>query len=144
MAEKVYQVRDVGIYHGLPVYDSNINGLTAIVTGANGISGYYMVRALSQAPQRWKRIICLSRRPPALELPPNAEFISLDFLKTPEEIGKVLKEKNVKADYVFFFSYIQVEPKAGKFFMWKRDRLLESMCYDQYWLIRRDLNELTH
>lgn len=112
--ERTYSVRDKGIYHGLPVFPSELKDLTAIVTGANGISGYYMLKALAEAPQRWKRIICLSRRPPALKLPSNAEFISLDFLKSPEEIATVLKEKEVQANYVFFFSYIQVDPKAGE------------------------------
>lgn len=75
-----------------------------------------MLRALSQSPQRWSKIYCLSRRPPYTPggLPSNAEHISLDFLKSPEEIGAVLKEKGVNADYVFFYSYVQPPPKAGK------------------------------
>lgn len=32
-----------GIYHGLPELPSVPNGLTAVVTGANGISGAHMV-----------------------------------------------------------------------------------------------------
>lgn len=104
-----------GIYHGLPTFPSNLKGLTAIITGANGISGNYMLRVLAQAPERWSKIYCLSRRPPAIPdgLPKNAEHIALDFLKKPEEIANVLKEHGVKADYVFFFSYIQVQPKEG-------------------------------
>jgi nucleoside-diphosphate-sugar epimerase len=115
MAEKVYQVRDVGIYHGLPVYDPSIKGLTAIVTGANGISGHHMVRVLAQSPQRWSKIYCLSRHPQVWQgsLALNTEHIPLDFLRPPEDIGAVLKEKGVTADHVFFFSYIQVEPKPG-------------------------------
>ena len=41
-----------GIYHGLPKYPDNIQGLTAIVTGANGISGQHMLEALAKSPQR--------------------------------------------------------------------------------------------
>lgn len=110
------QVHTVGIYHGLPVYPENLNGQTAIITGANGISGYYMYRVLAQDPKRWKKIYCLSRRPPLIPggLPSHVEHIPLDFLKEPEDIASVLKEHNVIADYVFFFSYIQVEPKPGK------------------------------
>jgi hypothetical protein len=106
-------VQSRGIYHGLPVYPPELKGLTAIITGANGISGNYMLRVLAQAPERWSKIYCLSRRPPALPdgLPENAEHIAVDFLQKPEEIAKVLKEKGVKADYVFFYSYVQVEPK---------------------------------
>jgi nucleoside-diphosphate-sugar epimerase len=74
-----------------------------------------MIRVLAQSPERWSKIYCLSRRPPVLPggLPPNAEHIALDFLQSPEEISAVLTEKGVTADHVFFFSYIQVEPKAG-------------------------------
>ena len=105
-----------GIYHGLPTFPKPDTGYTAIITGANGISGYYMLRVLSQSPERWSKIYCLSRRPPLIPggLPKNAEHIALDFLKEPEEISNTLKEKGVKrVDYVFFFSYIQVPPKEG-------------------------------
>lgn len=111
----IQQVQSKGIYHGLPVFPPSINGLTAIITGANGISGYYMLKVLSQSPQRWSKIYCLSRRPPLIPggLPANVEHIALDFLKDPAEIADVLTKKNVKADYVFFYSYIQPPPKAG-------------------------------
>jgi hypothetical protein len=33
-----------GMFHGLPTFPKSISGLTAIVTGANGISGTHMVR----------------------------------------------------------------------------------------------------
>lgn len=41
--QKVYS-RD--IFHGLPDLSSSPNGLTAVVTGANGISGAHMVQQL--------------------------------------------------------------------------------------------------
>ena len=115
MASGQFTVQTKGIYHGLPVYPDNLKGLTAIITGANGISGYHMLKVLAQSPERWTKIYCLSRRPPAIPggLPKNAEFVSLDFLKDPQEIAETLKAKNVKADYVFFFSYIQPPPKEG-------------------------------
>ena len=95
----VQKVQTRGIYHGLPVFPEHQRGLTAIVTGANGISGYYMLKVLGQAPERWTKIYCLSRRPPAIKegLPNNAEHVALDFLKRPEEIADVLKEKGIKA-----------------------------------------------
>ncbi|RVX69025.1 hypothetical protein B0A52_08092 [Exophiala mesophila] len=103
------------IYHGLPTFDESHNGQTAIITGANGISGYAQLQVLAQSPQRWTKIYCLSRRPPAVPggLPPQAEFIQCDFLKSPEEIGEVLKKSGVKADHIFFFAYIQPPPKEG-------------------------------
>lgn len=110
------QIQSKGIFHGLPVYPDETAGLTAIITGANGISGHYMLRVLAESPQRWKKIYCLSRRPPIVPggLPANAEHISLDFLKDPKDIAASLKEKNVTADHVFFFSYVQPPPKPGK------------------------------
>lgn len=79
-----------------------------------------MLRVLSQDPKRWTRIICLSRRPPLVDggLPQNAEHISLDFLKNPDEIAETLKQHEAKADHVFFFSYIQPPPKPGKPGIW--------------------------
>ena len=127
----VQQVRSVGIYHGLPVFPQDTTGLTAIITGANGISGYYMYRVLSQDTKRWKKIYCLSRRPPLIPggLPEHVEHIPLDFLKDPDDIAKVLQERNVTADYVFFFSYIQVEPKAGKGLWSDADEMAKVYVY---------------
>lgn len=99
MSSKTTTVQSRGIYHGLPAYPSDLKNLTAIVTGANGISGYHMLKVLSQAPERWSKIYCLSRRAPAIPggLPKNAEFVSVDFLQSPDEIAQKLKEKGVKA-----------------------------------------------
>jgi len=116
MSSQIQQIHSRGIYHGLPVFPENLTGLTAIITGANGISGHYMLRVLSQSPQRWSKIYCLSRRPPYIPggLPSNAEHIAIDFLKDPQEIAKVLQDKHVKADHVFFFAYLQPPPREGK------------------------------
>lgn len=137
-------VQSRGIYHGLPVYPSSAKGLTAIITGANGISGNYMLRVLSQAPERWSKIYCLSRRPPALPegLPKNAEHIALDFLQEPEKIAAVLKEGRVKANYVFFYSYVQTKPKEGGG-LWSdaeemcrvNGRLGFSLCFMRLWSV---------
>lgn len=111
------QVQTRGIYHGLPVYPDSQQGLTAIITGANGISGHYMLRVLSQSPRRWTKIYCLSRRPPYISsdtVPKsaNVEHVAVDFLQTPDEIAAALQGK--QADYVFFFAYVQPPPKLGK------------------------------
>ena len=39
MGSKSLPLQDKGIYHNLPTFSKDIKGLTAIVTGANGISG---------------------------------------------------------------------------------------------------------
>lgn len=41
--ENIRKIHSRGIYHGLPVYPDDVAGLTAIVTGATGISGDHMV-----------------------------------------------------------------------------------------------------
>ena len=114
-------VRSDGIYHGLPVFPESIQGLTAVITGANGISGYHMLRVLAENPQRWTKIYCLSRRPPAISggLPANAEFIACDFLEGADAVAEVLRKHGVTSvDHVFFFSYVQPPPKAEGAGIW--------------------------
>jgi hypothetical protein len=69
----------------------------------NGISGYYMLKVLAEAPERWTKIYCLSRRPPAINnvLSRYAGHIALDFLEKLEEIAAVLKENKVRAWVLF-------------------------------------------
>jgi hypothetical protein len=93
-------LRKQGILHGLPVYPSEESGLTALITGATGLSGYSMVKALAAAPQRWRKIYCLSSRVPPQaffeELGEGAarvEHIPVDFLGDPNETAKTFKDK---------------------------------------------------
>lgn len=122
------------IYHGLPVFSDAVEGLTAIVTGANGISGDHMVsikelhdetnknlnlanydqlRVLCESPKRWKKIFAVSRRPPNGEWPSHVEHVSMDLLQPPEKLAVQMKERGMHADHVFFFAYIQTKPKDG-------------------------------
>lgn len=91
-------IRSEGMFHGLPTYTKSEPGLIAIITGANGISGYHMVKVLAAAPERWKKIYCLSRRPPPDyffdglgEGASRVEHVSADFLDEPSSIAKTLK-----------------------------------------------------
>lgn len=43
-------IQSRSIYHGLPVFPEELKGLTAIVAGANGISGDYMVSRSDKPP----------------------------------------------------------------------------------------------
>lgn len=99
-------VRSHDIFHGLPTFPDTpeYKNLTAIVTGASGISGQHMIRVLAQAPERWTKIYSMSRRPPPdyllKKLGKQAEIvehIALDFFAGPEEMGKKMKEAGVKA-----------------------------------------------
>lgn len=55
------------------------NDFVALVTGANGITGAYLVAQMAKEPH-WKRIIATSRRPP-FNLPkdPRVEFAQADL-----------------------------------------------------------------
>lgn len=114
-----------GIYHGLPDLSNASNGMTAVVTGANGISGAHMIRVLAENPERWTKIYALSRRPPSGTWPKTVEHIPLDFLSSPEEIAKVLQERSIKPDYVFFFSYVLVVDESGAL-QWGDQRLVDK------------------
>ena len=62
-----------------------------------------------------------SRRPPPKEMMnllsedvrSRVEHVACDFLSKADDIAKQLKDKNVTADYVFFYSYAQPKPKDG-------------------------------
>ncbi|KIX06599.1 uncharacterized protein Z518_04575 [Rhinocladiella mackenziei CBS 650.93] len=125
-ASAIQTVRSNGIIHGLPTYSDRPErkGLTALVTGANGISGYHMVKVLSAAPERWSKIYCASRRPPPdyffSELGEGAsrvKHVEADFLSTPASLAETLK-KIPHVDYVFFFSYMQPQQKGNVLGMW--------------------------
>lgn len=89
-------VRSDGIFHGLPVYDRPAQGLTAMVTGATGVSGYSMVKVLA-ASSNWDKIYCLSSRPPPAnffsDLGAGADkvtHLAADFLSDPSIIAEAL------------------------------------------------------
>ena len=104
MGSETLPLRNSGIYHSLPTFDRSLTNLTAMVTGANGISGFHTVRALLDSPQRWAKIYAVSRRPPpedmmALLSPEQrkkVEHVASDFLKDPEEIAEAIKKAGVK------------------------------------------------
>ena len=87
-----------GIFHGLPTFpDHEGKKYSAIVTGANGITGTHILRTLEQAPTRWEKIYAFSRKRPNLKFDDRVTFISVDFLETPEKIASVLEKNNVSA-----------------------------------------------
>ncbi|KAL4928355.1 SDR family oxidoreductase [Aspergillus undulatus] len=122
-----YTVKSHGPFHGLPTYPQTpeLSNLTAVVTGANGLSGYHMVRVLAAAPERWSKIYCLSRREPPSnffsdlgEGAARVEHISVDFTSETGDIALRLKERVSKVDYVFFFSYMQPQQEGNVLGMW--------------------------
>jgi hypothetical protein len=84
-----------------------------------------MIRVLAENPERWTKIYALSRRPPSGTWPKTVEHIPLDFLSSPDEIAKVLQERNIKPDYIFFFSYVLVVDESGAL-QWGDQRLVDK------------------
>ncbi|RFU81044.1 aldo-keto reductase family [Trichoderma arundinaceum] len=111
---KHYKVASKEEFYGLPTFP-NAEGkkYTAIVTGANGITGAHILRVLAEAPDRWGDIYALSRKLPVSRVDGSINYLAIDFLASPEDIAKQLKEQVPKVDYVFFASYVQAPPKEG-------------------------------
>lgn len=136
MGSERLPVQTKGIFHSLPTFSPDVKGLTAIVTGANGISGFHTMRVLLESPQRWTKIWAASRRPPPpemMELLPQeqrerVEHVACDFLFKPEEIAKQLAGKGVTADAVFFYSYAQPRPEPGAPAWSNAQELLDTNC----------------
>ena len=133
MGSSSYPSRDSGIYRNLPQFDPKLTELTALITGANGISGFNTLLALLDSPQRWAKIFTLSRRPiptemmsliPA-ELQDRIEHISCDLQAKPEAIAKLLQKANVRVDYIFFYAYLQPRPPPGARAWSNQQELLE-------------------
>lgn len=104
MAQAAIETR--GIYWGIPSYPPTLKGLNAVVFGANGISGNYMVRALSRAPDRWNQVVALSRRPPlaSQDMPKNVRHVQADLLQDPKDIAQILKNEKIQASVVGYHS----------------------------------------
>ncbi|OCT51767.1 NAD dependent epimerase/dehydratase family protein [Cladophialophora carrionii] len=137
MALQTQTVCSQGIFHGLPTYPetADFTDLTAIVTGANGITGYSMVKVLAAAPKRWSKIYCLSRKPPPAyfydELGEGASarvvHVSVDFLSDPATIAASMKAKIPRVDHVFFFSYMQPKQEGDVLSMWSNAQELADL-----------------
>lgn len=93
-------VHSNGIFHGLPAFPDlpESCNLTALVTGATGVSGYNMVKVLA-ASNRWSKIYCLSSRPPPEnffsdlgDAAHRVEHLMIDFLDDPAQISHRLNE----------------------------------------------------
>jgi len=136
MGSKHLPLKDSGIFKNLPTFSPDIKGLTAIITGANGISGFHTMRVLLESPQRWKKVYAISRRPPPPEmmvlLPEEhrsrVHHVASDFLSEPQDIAKALTDAKVTADVIFFYSYAQPKPKPGSGAWSNAQELVEVNC----------------
>ena len=98
MAPQFITVQNKGIFRSLPTFpEHDGKEYTAIVTGANGISGSYIVDLLAEAPERWNTIYAMSRRAPA-STRSNVKNIAADFLAdSPGELAESFKKHGVTA-----------------------------------------------
>ena len=86
-----------GIFHGLPTFPKHDGkGYTAIVAGASGISGSYIIRALTRSVSRWNKIYAVSRKVPVGKLPEIVEHISVDLLDDADRVADTLRGKVAK------------------------------------------------
>ncbi|KAM3419965.1 hypothetical protein BST61_g3281 [Cercospora zeina] len=117
MSSAKYPLRNSGIYRNLPTFDPSIKGLTALICGGTGISGFHALRALLDSPERWSTIFILSRSPLPEQMSAllteaqrqRTKHISVNLQDSPEKIAQNLREAHVKPDYIFFYSYMTVK-----------------------------------
>ncbi|KAF7590620.1 hypothetical protein BBP40_002615 [Aspergillus hancockii] len=88
--------------------NSNLLPKVALVTGANGITGYAIIEYLIRRPEtEWSKIIVTSRKPLAnYWVDPRVEFIALDFLEAEEILVQKMKTICSEVTHAYFTSYI--------------------------------------
>jgi nucleoside-diphosphate-sugar epimerase len=98
MAPQFITVQNNGIFHSLPTFpEHDGKKYTAIVTGANGLSGSHIVDVLAEARERWSTIYAMSRRAP-VSTRSNIKNVAADFLAgTPEELAELFTNQGVTA-----------------------------------------------
>ncbi|KAF4949915.1 hypothetical protein FSARC_13336 [Fusarium sarcochroum] len=114
MSSRLQPLRTSGIFRNLPQFGPGVTGLTAIVCGASGISGFHALRALLDTP-RWSRIFVLSRSPLSDkaksflsdEQLARITHVSVDLLSSAESIAEKLQHARVTAEYLFYYAYLQ-------------------------------------
>ncbi|PIA92773.1 3-oxo-Delta(4,5)-steroid 5-beta-reductase [Cercospora beticola] len=117
MSSANYPLRNSGIYRNLPTFDPSIKGLTALICGGSGISGFHALRALLDSPERWSTIYILSRSPLPEKMVAlltedqrqRTKHVSVNLQGDAEEVAQSLKDAHVKPDYIFFYSYMTAE-----------------------------------
>ncbi|KAI8369615.1 NAD(P)-binding protein [Radiomyces spectabilis] len=112
-------------------------GKTAIVFGANGISGTALIERLTSASkEEWSQIVAVSRRPPQIDHEDQrVRFVSCDLLNgTIPEMAKSLVEAGAgNAQHAFFYAYImkqdpKEESKINTELLHRALQLCENAC----------------
>ncbi|KAF2819314.1 hypothetical protein CC86DRAFT_431876 [Ophiobolus disseminans] len=116
-----FTVRQSSIYRNLPTFP-NVAGLTAIVPGATGISGWNTIRSLLDSPTRWTKIYAMSRSLPGKELmnllsaeqQSRVQHLAVDFSGKPQDVAESLSAVREPNPYVFFYAYIQPKTEGDE------------------------------
>ncbi|KAF5637018.1 nad dependent epimerase dehydratase family [Fusarium sp. NRRL 25303] len=114
MSSHLQPLRTSGVFRNLPQFGPEVRGLTAIICGASGISGFHALRALLDTP-RWFRIFILSRSPLSDkaksflsdEQLARITHVTVDLLSSAESIAEELQHARVRAEYLFYYAYLQ-------------------------------------
>jgi hypothetical protein len=85
-----------GLYHGLPTFPEHEGRqYTALVLGASGITGTYIIRALSRS-LHWKTIFAVSRtKPHEQTLPDHVVHLPIDLLSEPDDIAEAFEHSHI-------------------------------------------------
>jgi nucleoside-diphosphate-sugar epimerase len=88
----------------------------AFVTGANGVTGQYLLAQLAQEPE-WTRVIATSRRPPgSLPQSDRVGFHQHDLNKDVDAITKALQEMGAtRVTHFFHMAYIHHDEFAKQY-----------------------------
>ncbi|KAM0438171.1 hypothetical protein ACHAQK_006905 [Fusarium lateritium] len=114
MSSRLQPLRTSGVFRNLPQFGPELKGLTAIVCGASGISGFHALRALLDTP-RWSHIVILSRSPLSDKAKSflsddqlaRITHVSVDLLSSAESIAKELQRARITVEYLFYYAYLQ-------------------------------------
>ncbi|KAH6628968.1 hypothetical protein C7974DRAFT_358526 [Boeremia exigua] len=128
-----FTVRQSGVYRNLPTYPATA-GLTAIVPGATGISGWNTIRSLLDSPVGWTKIYAMSRSPPSkgltdllsTEQQSRLQHLPVDFSSDSKDIAKSLSSVREPNLYVFFYAYMQPKTKDNEA-VWSNVEKLEAL-----------------
>ncbi|KAI0600488.1 hypothetical protein F4775DRAFT_67138 [Biscogniauxia sp. FL1348] len=115
MSSEKYPLCQQGICRNLPTFDPSIRDLSAIICGPTGISGFYALRALLDSPSRWARVYTLSRSPLPEKMTAlltaaqraRVVHIPVDLCRPGEAIAEALRAAGARADYVFWYAYLE-------------------------------------
>ncbi|KAI1623274.1 hypothetical protein EDD37DRAFT_610584 [Exophiala viscosa] len=133
---KQINVESREIYHGLPIYGEEFHGKSALIAGANGISGAYMLKVMRDyvcdvppvsrpfaAPQLNYDIL----RPQMNDVPDWFSSHAIDLFNTDAQgVAKTIEAAGIKEiDYAFFYAFMPVAASDSRTLFKEAEELAE-------------------